>query len=216
MALASKELGFSYMVLCDHSQSAVYANGLTVERVKEQHKAIDRLNEENLGIKIIKGIESDILSDGSLDYDASTLMEFEFIIASVHSGFRMNKSDMTKRIVNALKNPYTKMLGHPTGRLLLVRPEYELDIKTIIDCAADYGKSIEINCNPYRLDLSWENAFYAKEKGVKIAINPDSHRTKSLKDIFIGLSVARKAWLEKEDVINCLSYEDFIRKYVGK
>ncbi|MFC2130946.1 DNA polymerase/3'-5' exonuclease PolX [Bacteroidota bacterium] len=213
MALKSKEMGFSYMALCDHSKSAVYANGLSPERVIKQHEEIDRFNNKEQGIKIIKGIESDILADGSLDYDEETLKSFEIIIASIHSGFRLNKKDMTKRIITALKNPFTTMLGHPTGRLLLVRPGYELDIKQIIDCAADYGKIIEINCNPYRLDLSWQNVIYAKEKGVKIAISPDSHRTKSLEDVWIGVDVARKGWLEAKNVVNCLDLHTFNNSY---
>ncbi len=215
MALESKRLGFSYMVICDHSKSAVYANGLSPERVKLQHQEIDKLNEENLGIKILKGIESDILADGSLDYDEEVLQTFDLVVASIHSGFRISKIAMTKRIINALKNPYTTILGHATGRLLTVRPEYELDIKEIIQCAADYGKIIEINANPYRLDLSWQNVIYAKEKGVKIAINPDSHRVNTLSDVFIGVKVARKAWLEAKDVVNCLDFDQFVR-YITK
>jgi DNA polymerase (family X) len=210
MALRCKDMGFFYMVLCDHSKSAAYANGLSPERVIKQHQEIDNLNTENLGIRIVKGIESDILSDGLLDYDNVVLKSFDFVIASLHSGFKMNKSDMTKRIINALKNPYTKMLGHPTGRLILVRPGYEIDIKQVIECAADYGKAIEINCNPYRLDLSWEKVIYAKAKGVKIGICPDSHRTNSLDDVWIGVDVARKGWLEKDDIINCFEYNDFM------
>ena len=210
MALASKELGCTYFAICDHSQAASYANGLTPDRVKKQHYEIDKLNEENHGIKIIKGIEADILSDGSLDYDEETLAGFEMVVASVHSSFNMSKKDMTTRIICALKSPYTTMLGHVTGRLILVRPAYEVDVKDIIQAAADYGKIIEINANPYRLDLSWENAMYAKEKGVKIAINPDSHKTSTLSDIYYGVDVARKAGLEKKDVVNTLGYEKFM------
>lgn len=216
MALKSKQLGFEYMVLCDHSKSAGYANGLTIEKVKAQHLEIDKLNEENLGIKIIKGIESDILNNGELDYDESTLSSFELIIASIHQGFKMSKNDMTKRIITALKNPFTTMLGHPTGRLLTVRPGLELDINEIIDCAADYGKIIEINCNPYRLDLSWENVIYAKSKGMRTSINPDSHKTETLTDVFMGVSVARKGWLESKDVVNCLNYDDFYKQIIKK
>lgn len=216
MALKSKELGFEYMVLCDHSRSAAYANGLNEERVLSQHKEIDKLNNENLGITIIKGIESDILNDGSLDYSDNFLQNFEIVIASIHSGFKMSKSEMTKRIIKALKNPYTTMLGHPTGRLLTVRPEYEIDIKQIIDCAVDYGKIIEINSNPYRLDISWEHLIYAKEKGMKTSINPDSHKTSTLTDIFIGVNVARKAWYEPKDVANTYSYLEFLKNFVKK
>lgn len=216
MALASKELGFSYFAICDHSQSAGYANGLTPDRVRAQHEEVDKLNEEDIGIPVIKGIESDILSDGSLDYDEDTLKLFDMVVVSIHSAFKMSKEKMTRRITSALKSPYTTMLGHPTGRLLLVRPPYELELKDIIDCAADYGKIIEINANPYRLDLPWEWVQYAKEQAVKIAINPDSHRTSTLDDVRYGVYVARKGWLEPKDVVNCLSYNEFVENVVKK
>lgn len=213
MALECKKLGFEYVVICDHSASAVYANGLSYERALEQRKEIDKLNEKDLGITIIQGIESDILKDGSLDYTDKELELFDVVVASVHSFFKMSKAEMTKRIVKALRHNKTSILGHPTGRLLLARPAYEIDIKEIIDVAADNGKTIEMNSNPYRLDLSWENAIYAKEKGVKIAINPDSHRTSSLKDVFLGVKAARKAWLEKQDVANALDVKSLLNLY---
>jgi DNA polymerase (family 10) len=214
MALAAKELGFEYIVICDHSQTAKYANGLEPERITLQHKEIDELNQKNLGIKILKGIESDILPDGSLDYDEDTLKKFDLVVASVHSRFKMTKSEMTRRIVYAIMSPYTHILGHPTGRLLLSRESYDVDVKEIIDAAADYGKIIELNANPYRLDLPWEHIIYAKEKGVKIAINPDSHDIYSLSDVFYGVTFARKGWLEKNDVVNCMGFEEFV-KYIG-
>lgn len=211
MAIAAKNLGFEYIVICDHSQSAKYANGLEPERIEQQHYEIDELNKKNLGITILKGIESDILPDGSLDYDEATLSKFDVVVASVHSHFKMTKSEMTRRIIYALMSPYTHILGHPTGRLLLSRESYELDVEEIIDVASDYGKIIELNANPYRLDLPWEYMLYAKEKGVKISINPDSHDTNSLTDAFYGVNFARKGWLEKEDVVNSLNCEDFIK-----
>ncbi len=211
MAIAAKNLGFEYIVICDHSQSAKYANGLEPERIEQQHNEIDELNKKNLGITILKGIESDILPDGSLDYDETILNKFDVVVASVHSHFKMTKSEMTRRMIYALISPYTHILGHPTGRLLLSRESYELDVKEIIDVAADYGKIIELNANPYRLDLPWEYMLYAKEKGVKISINPDSHDTNSLTDAFYGVNFARKGWLEKEDVVNSLNCEDFIK-----
>ncbi|TAL69342.1 MAG: DNA polymerase/3'-5' exonuclease PolX [Bacteroidetes bacterium] len=215
MALRAKELGFSYIAMCDHSRSAGYTNGLSIERVKLQHEEIDKLNEENHGIKILKGIESDILTDGSLDYPEDVLEKFDIVVVSVHSSFNMSKSQMTKRMIAALASPYTTILGHPTGRLLTSRLPYEVDINEIIDAAADYGKIIEINANPYRLDLSWENVIYAKEKEVRIAINPDSHKTSTLEDVFIGVKVARKGWLEAKDVVNCLDYENFMNGIVN-
>jgi DNA polymerase (family 10) len=212
MALKAKELGFEYIAICDHSRSAGYTNGLSIEGVQQQHEEIDKLNTENHGIIILKGIESDILTDGSLDYPEGVLEKFDIIVVSVHSSFKMSKSQMTNRIVAALASPFTTILGHPTGRLLTSRLPYEVDIKEIVDAAADYGKIIEINCNPYRLDLSWENVIYAKDKGVKIAINPDSHKTTTLEDVFIRIKVARKGWLAAKDVVNCLNYDDFLKE----
>lgn len=209
MALRAKELGYSYFGISDHSQSAAYANGLTPDRVKRQHEEIDRLNEKGLGIRIFKGIESDVLPDGSLDYDEEVLESFDFVVASVHSAFRLSREQQTRRIICALQSPYTTILGHPTGRLLLVRKGYDVDIHEVIDAAAEYNKIIEINANPYRLDLAWENVIYAKEKGVKIAVNPDSHRIETIGDLRYGVNIARKGWLEKEDVVNCLDAEEF-------
>ncbi len=218
MANAAKNLGFEYIVICDHSQTAKYANGLEPERVILQHKEIDALNEKLTGIKVLKGIESDILPDGSLDYKEDLLQRFDVVVASVHSHFKMTKAEMTRRIIYALMSPYTHILGHPTGRLLLSRDSYEVDIKAVIDAAADYGKIIELNANPYRLDLPWEHIVYAKEKGVKISINPDSHDVNSLTDVFYGVNFARKGWLEKKDVVNSLNFEEFtsLVKSIGR
>ncbi len=215
MALRSKELGFEYIAICDHSASAGYANGLKFERVMEQHAEIDRLNRKGIGISILKGIESDILKDGSLDYSPDELRVFDVVVASVHSIYNMTKEEMTRRIVKAIENPNTTILGHPTGRLLLVRPSYEVDIEKLLDAAAANNKIIEINSNPYRLDLDWRNVIIAKEKGIRIAINPDSHRVSTLSDIFWGLKFARKGWLEARDVVNCLSEKEFLES-IGK
>ncbi len=211
MALKSKELGFKYFIICDHSQSAVYANGLSPEKVRLQHEEIDRLNAQDHGIVILKGIESDILPDGSLDYDESTLELFDVVVASVHSHFKMDKEKMTQRIITALQNPYTTMLGHPTGRLLLSREAYPVDMEKVIEAAAEYSKIIEINSNPYRLDLNWQNTRYAKKLGVKISINPDSHRISTLSDVFTGVKVARKGMLSCDDVVNTLKVDDFLK-----
>jgi DNA polymerase (family 10) len=210
MAIRAKELNFEYIAITDHSQSASYANGLTIDRIKAQHEEIDRLNEAGLGINILKGIESDILSDGSLDYPDSVLDSFDLVVASVHSHFNMTKDDMTKRIIYALMSPYVHILGHPTGRLLLAREAYALDIEAIIDFATANKKIIEINCNPYRLDLSWRNVIYAKKWGLKIAINPDSHNINTLSDVEIGVKVARKGGLKAKDVVNTLPFDDFL------
>ncbi|NLO20087.1 MAG: PHP domain-containing protein [Ignavibacteria bacterium] len=216
IAIECKKLGYEYLAICDHSVSSGYANGLSDERVLEQFKEIDKLNEEGLGIHILKGLEADIKKDGSLDNSESILSQLDIVVASVHSNFNLSKKEMTKRLVYALMSPYTTILGHPTGRLLLVRKGYEVDIDEIIKVAADYGKIIEINSNPYRLDLSWENCIKAKEKGVKLAINPDSHRIETLGDVRYGVRAARKASIEKDDVINCLSYNDFMKEIVER
>ena len=214
MAIQIKELGFEYAAVCDHSAYAAYANGLTIDRVYSQFKEINKLNNESIGITLLKGIESDILPDGSLDYNNELLKQFDIVVASIHSNFRMNKKEMTDRIIKAIKNPYTTVIGHPTGRLLLTRAGYEIDIDDFINACSDYGKVIEINANPYRLDFSWENCVKALDKGVKFAINPDSHKTETLKDVFIGVKSARKAWITKEDVINCLPLNEFVKNYV--
>lgn len=209
MALESKRLGYSYFAICDHSQTAVYANGLSPERVLAQHQEIDELNNKDLGIKILKGIESDILNDGSLDYDEEILAKFDLVVASVHSNFTMSKSDMTDRVIRAVMSPYTTILGHPTGRLLLKRKGYEIDQKAVIDAAAEYKTIIEINANPYRLDIDWRLLGYAKQKGVKIAINPDAHNLKGLQHVMYGIRMARKGWLTHNDVVNTYSLNKF-------
>lgn len=209
MALESKRLGYSYFAICDHSKTAVYANGLSEERVLAQHREIDELNSRDLGIKILKGIESDILNDGSLDYDEEILQKFDLVVASVHSNFTMSKSDMTDRVIRAVMSPYTTILGHPTGRLLLKRKGYEIDQHAVIDAAAEYKTIIEINANPHRLDLDWRLLGYAKQKGVKIAINPDAHNLRGLKHVMYGIRMARKGWLTHNDVVNTYSYTKF-------
>lgn len=216
MALAAKALGYTYFAICDHSRTAVYANGLTIERLENQHREIDELNAENLGIKILKGIESDILADGSLDYPEEILAKFDLVVASVHNNFKLTKSQMTNRIISAVRSPYTTILGHPTGRKLLKREGYELDLKEILHVAKEEGKIVEINANPNRLDMDAEYALYAKQIGVPIAINPDAHSTMGLRDVRWGIKIARRAWIEKSNVVNCLSYDDFAKQYVRK
>jgi DNA polymerase (family 10) len=205
---AAKKMGFSYMGLSDHSQSARYAGGLTLEKLKKQWKEIDQVNQEIEGLHIFKGIESDILPDGSLDYEEAILKRFDFIIASVHSHFSMPREEMTQRVIKAIRNPYTTILAHPTGRLLLAREPYGIDMMRIIDEASRSGVAIELNAHPYRLDIDWRLCKYAKEKGVKIAINPDSHDEEGLKDTFFGVGIGRKGWLEPGDILNTLNVEE--------
>ncbi|MBI5096428.1 MAG: histidinol-phosphatase, partial [Nitrospirae bacterium] len=198
----AKELGYHYVGISDHSKSAYYAGGLIEDKVKEQHEEIDRLNAGLKDFYIFKGVESDILPDGSLDYDEKTLAAFDFVIASIHSKFNVSETEMTERIIKALSNPYTTMLGHPTGRLLLSREGYHVDLKRVIDAAAEQRVVIELNAHPYRLDLDWRFCRYAKERGVRVAINPDAHHLEDLSNISYGVSIARKGWLEAADVLN--------------
>jgi DNA polymerase (family X) len=202
MVEAAKKLKWEYLGIADHSQAAAYAGGLSPEKVHAQMKQIDRMNEKDSNFRVFKGIECDILSDGSLDYSDKLLSEFDYVVASIHSKFKMTEDEATKRIIKALKNKYVTMLGHPTGRLLLEREGYPVNMNEIIDVAADYGKAIEINSHPMRLDLDWRYVKYAKEKGVRIFINPDAHHVDGLSDVQYGVGIARKGWLEAKDVVN--------------
>lgn len=210
MALAAKALGYEYIAMCDHSKAAFYANGLTEDRLKAQHEEIDKLNEENPGIRILKGIESDILADGSLDYPDHVLDTLDVVVASVHSLFTMPKETMTARIVAAVRNPYTTILGHPTGRLLLARKGYEVDLDAVLDAAAETGTIIEINANPYRLDLDWRYVRKARDMGIRIAINPDAHHPDELRYVRYGIGMARKGLLAAGDVVNTLGPDAFL------
>lgn len=215
MTRAAKEMGLEYIGISDHSQSAYYAGGLKKDDIKRQHELIDKLNEELKPFHIFKGIESDILPDGSLDYDENILARFDFVIAAVHSSFNMPANDMTARIKKALQNKDTTMLAHPTGRLLLSREPYAVNIEKVIDNAAKFSKAVELNANAHRLDLDWRHCIYAKKKGVKISINPDAHQIAGLHDISFGIKIARKGWLSKEDCLNCMSLEE-IKEYLQK
>lgn len=206
-----ESLGWEYIGISDHSQSAFYANGLERKDLERQAKEIARLNEKyGDRIHLFHGVECDILPDGSLDYPDSLLNELnlDFIIASVHSHFRMTREEMTRRIIRALQHPRVTMLGHPTGRLLLAREAYPLDLEEIIRVATENEVILEINANPYRLDLSWEWADYAFEQGAFLAINPDAHRLDGLEHLEYGLAVARKAALPPQAVINTFSRDD--------
>lgn len=200
----AKRMGLEYIGVADHSRSAYYAGGLSIDRVRQQHAEIDEFNRGDQSFRIFKGIESDILPDGSLDYDDDFLKEFDFVIAAVHSHFSLPEKEMTARVVKAVRNRRTTMLAHPTGRLLLARDPYRIDMEEVIACAAEANTAIEINSSPNRLDLDWRLCRSARDKGVKIAINPDAHRDEGLGDVRFGLNVARKGWLEKRDCLNCL------------
>lgn len=202
------ELRLEYLGICDHSRTAVYANGLPIERVYDQWAEIDALNARLSPFRIFKGIESDILSDGSLDYPDEVLAGFDFVVASVHANLHMDEEKATARLIRAIENPYTTILGHPTGRLLLSRSGYPIDYRSVIDACAANGVAIEINSNPQRLDLDWRWHRYAVEKGVKLAINPDAHRNSGFHDMQYGIYVARKGGVAAADCLNTYSADE--------
>ncbi|MBM7582164.1 DNA polymerase (family 10) [Caldicoprobacter guelmensis] len=210
----ARELGYSYIAITDHSKSAFYAAGLSEERLLEQWEEIEALNREYDDIVILKGIEVDILPDGSLDYGDDVLEKFDLVIASIHSHFKMGREEMTRRVVKAIENDHVHIVGHLTGRLLLSRDGYEIDVYEVIEAAREHGKVIEINSSPYRLDLDWRYIKHAKERGVKFAICPDAHSIEGLEDVKYGIGIARKGWLEAKDVINTYEIQqvlDFLR-----
>ncbi|HEX7518385.1 MAG TPA: DNA polymerase/3'-5' exonuclease PolX [Chthoniobacterales bacterium] len=204
MAAAAQALGLQYLGIADHSRSSIQARGLDAARLRTQVTAIRKLNREFDNFRLFAGVECDILRDGALDFDDEVLAELDYVAASVHSAFTLSEADMTRRIIRAMSNPFVTMLAHPTGRLLLKRDPYAVDIPAIIDTAAETGTWIEINAAPKRLDLDWRWWPLAKEKGVKCVINPDAHRTERLQELWFGIGVARKGWLTKTDVMNCL------------
>jgi DNA polymerase (family 10) len=211
MAQAARSRGFSYFGICDHSQSLQIASGLSPDEVREQHEEVQRLN-DSLGddaFRIFHGIESDILRDGSLDYENDLLALFDFIVASVHTGFSMTEAEATERVVRAVQNPHTRILGHPTGRLLLSRDGYPLDHAHVIEACAEHDVAIELNANPYRLDLDWRWVHRATEQGVLISINPDAHATGEIDYVKWGVAVGRKGWLTPEHCLNAKSLADF-------
>jgi DNA polymerase (family 10) len=209
------ELKLEYLGMCDHSKSAFYAKGLTIERVLQQQEEIDHLNKKLNGFHIFKGIESDILYDGSLDYPDEILKKFDFIVASVHSILKMDEEKATSRLIKAIENPYTTILGHPTGRLLLSRSGYPINYKKVIDACAANSVVIEVNANPFRLDLDWRWHQYALEKGVWLSINPDAHRKEGFLDMHYGILAARKGGLYKEKCLNALSLQE-IEQFFNK
>lgn len=215
MARACIEKGYEYLVLSDHSKSATYAKGLEEERIKQQHIYIDELNKKFAPFKIFKSIEADILGDGSLDYSDNILSTFDLVIASVHSNLKMEKEKAMARLLKAISNPYTTILGHMTGRLLLSRPGYPLDHKIIIDACAENNVAIEINANPRRLDMDWKWIDYAMEKNVLLSINPDAHETTEYDNCRFGVLVAQKGALTKDRNLSSFSlteFEEYIRK----
>ena len=210
------ELKLEYLGICDHSKSAFYAKGLDETRVAAQHRETDKLNQALAPFRIFKGIESDILYDGSLDYSEDILKTFDFVVASVHSILKMTEEKATQRLITAIENPYTTILGHPTGRMLLARSGYPIDHKKVIDACAANGVVIEINSNPLRLDLDWRWHQYAIEKGVMLSINPDAHRTTGLFDMHYGILVARKGGVSATNCLNAMNAEEIGKYFTSK
>lgn len=209
IAESARTLGYEYVAVCDHSQSAKYAGGLTPEKLKRQMDEIDDLNAKLKNMRILKGNEVDILADGRLDYPDSLLKELDIVIASVHSGFKKN---VTERILRALENPYVTAVGHPSGRLISGREGYEVDLEKVLEGARKTGKCLELNAYYDRLDL---NEFYlkrAKDMGIKIAIGTDTHSAAGLGMMRFGVGIARRGWLEKKDVLNCLNLKNFLKE----
>jgi DNA polymerase (family 10) len=204
MAAAAQELGLQYLGIAEHSRSSIQAHGVDAARLAVQVARIRQLNRECENFRLFAGVECDILRDGSLDFPDDVLAELDYVVASIHSAFTLSEADMTRRIIRAMSNPHVTMLAHPTGRLLLKRDPYAVDIPAIIEAAAATGTWIEINAAPKRLDLDWRWWPLAKEKGVKCVINPDAHRTERLQELWFGVGVARKGWLTKAEVMNCL------------
>ena len=206
MAEACVMRGFTYLGLTDHSKTAAYAGGLNEEDLRRQHEEIDLLNKEYAGrILILKGIECDILRDGSLDFTDDVLATLDFVVASIHSLFNLSPEEQTQRMLRAISNRYVDIIGHPTGRILLGREGYALDLDAVIDAAAEHGVCIEINAHPSRLDLDWRYLHRARDKGIKIPIDPDAHVISGLDDMRYGIGIARKGWLQASDVLNTMS-----------
>jgi DNA polymerase (family 10) len=204
MVCSARDRGYSWIGISDHSRSAHYAGGLSVKSLKRQIREIDALNESDQGIMVLKGIESDILPDGSLDYPDSVLKELDFVIVSIHSHMDMGRDAMTERIIKAIRNPFTTVLGHPTGRLLLSRRPYEVDMDAVLEEAARQGVFIELNAHPMRLDIDWRLIPEFVARGGRIAICPDAHTTAGLDDMRFGIAIARKGLLTTRDCLNCL------------
>lgn len=210
MANAAKERGWDYIGISDHSESAFYAGGLKRDKLLRQLEEIDELNARMDSFRILKGIEADILADGRVDYDAQILDGFDYVIGSIHSRFSMDGDAMTKRVLAAMDDPHLTILAHPTGRLLLTREPYPIDIEAVLEKAAKVGVSVELNADPHRLDLDWRYCRLAKELGVTIEIGPDAHSTAGLDNVHFGIGMARKAWLEAGEILNTRSADDVI------
>src|SRR5437868_4859187 len=204
MAEAAQALGLEYLGIADHSRSSIQAHGIDEAKLRLQIGAIRKFNTNLDGFRVFAGIECDILRDGSLDLPDDVLSQLDYVIASIHSVFNLSETEMTQRVIRAIENPLVTVLAHPTGRLLLKRESYQIDIPAVLDAASRTGTWIELNAAPKRFDLDWRWWPLAKQKGVKCVINPDAHRTERLQDLWFGIGIARKGWLTRADVMNCL------------
>jgi DNA polymerase (family 10) len=210
MARAAQARGWSYIGITDHSQAAFYAGGLSHDKVRAQHDEIDELNATMQDFRILKGIEADILADGQIDYGDELLDHFDFVVGSIHSRFSMDRKTMTSRVLRALDDPHLTILAHPTGRLLLSREPYAIDLDAVLEKAASNRVAVELNADPHRLDLDWRYLHQAKSLGVTIEIGPDAHSTNGLDYMELGVGIARKGWLEPSDVLNTRSADDVL------
>jgi len=210
LAAEARRRGWSYLGVSDHSQSAFYAGGLTAESLARQHEEIDAINASFSDFRVLKGVEADILPCGRVDYPVEVLDRFDYVIASVHSRFGMNEVQMTDRVLKALDDPHMAILGHPTGRLLLTREPYAIDMDAVMARAGECGVAIELNADPHRLDLDWRLCRSASRHGVRIEIGPDAHSVDGLENMALGIGMARKGWLAAEDVINTRSADDLV------
>ena len=210
LAEACRAAGYAWMGITDHSKAAAYAGGLSVDDLARQADEIDAVNARLAGFRILKGIEADILADGALDYDDAVLARLDFVIGSIHSRFNLDRETMTERVLRAMENPHLAILGHPTGRLLLSRDPYPLDMERVLARAAETGVAIEINADPHRLDLDWRLVRQARDLGVAISIGADAHNLAGLRNVDFGVGIARKGWLTKADVLNTRTVDGFL------
>jgi DNA polymerase (family 10) len=210
LAAEARRRGWGYLGISDHSQSAFYAGGLTAESLARQHEEIDAINASFSDFRVLKGVEADILPCGRIDYPVEVLDKFDYVIASVHSRFGMNETQMTDRVLKALDDPHMAVLGHPTGRLLLTREPYAIDMEAVMARAGEAGVAIELNADPHRLDLDWRLCRSARRHGVRIEIGPDAHSVDGLENMALGIGMARKGWLAADDVINTRSADDLV------
>jgi DNA polymerase (family 10) len=215
MADYAQQLGLQYFGVCDHSQSATYANGLREDQLLKQLDEISMYNQrmiaEGKSFRILSGIESDILGNGDLDYPDEILEQLDLVVASIHSNLSMTEEKSMSRLLSAIENPYTTILGHMTGRLLLLRQGYPVNHRKIIDACAANGVAIELNAHPYRLDIDWRELYYAVEKGVMISINPDAHQVEGFQDMYFGTLIAQKVGIPKKNVLNAMDLNEITR-----